>query len=149
MRRGVFCGWLGVAVLLGGCGQGPVEEPRGAAPAMSDYQSGGGGSVGSARQTQADLLNRIRQSDPQFQVIERAIFNERNELGIVLDRGVDLDSVPGLMRSLLTQMAREFPGQDLTVIAYAPTDPPMRMGVARLDARTRQMTYTRDQPRGF
>jgi len=49
------------------------------------------------------------------------------------------------MRSLLTQMAREFPGQDLTVLAYAPTQPPRRLGVARLDARSGQMTFTADR----
>jgi len=38
-------------------------------------------------------------------------------------------------------MAKEFPGQDLTVVAYAPSNPPMKIGTARLDARTRQMSY--------
>ena len=70
-------------------------------------------------------------------------------LAIVLD-GMDNqllgNAIPALMKSLLTQMAREFPGEDLTIIAYAPTQPPMRLGVARLDARTRRMTYTSDQP---
>jgi len=51
-------------------------------------------------------------------------------------------AVRPLLRTILTQMAREFPGQDLTVIAYAPTQPPMQIGTARLHARTRQMTYT-------
>jgi hypothetical protein len=141
-----------------------VEEPRGAAAPPPDYQTGRGvsqnrppsdplsrdGAVRSTaanpRERQAAFLQRIRSSDPQFQTIDRALFNERNELGVVLNRSVEMDSIPQLMRSLLTQMAREFPGQDLTVLAYAPTDPPQRLGVARLDARTRQMTYTKDQP---
>jgi hypothetical protein len=100
----------------------------------------------SQREDQAAFLRRVRSSDPQFQTIERAVFNERNELGVVLSRSVEMDSIPQLMRSLLTQMAREFPGQDLTVLAYAPTDPPTRLGVARLSARTGEMTYTREQP---
>jgi hypothetical protein len=87
----------------------------------------------------------VRSSDPQFRTIERALFNERNELGVVLDRSVEMDAIPQLMRALLTQMAREFPGQDLTVLAYAPTQPPVRIGVARLDSRTREMTYTADR----
>ena len=29
-----------------------------------------------------------------------------------------------------------------TVIAYAPSEPPLKIGTARLHARTRQMTYT-------
>jgi hypothetical protein len=97
------------------------------------------------RERQAAFLQRIRSSDPQFQTIDRALFNERNELGVVLNRSVEMDAIPQLMRSLLTQMAREFPGQDLTILAYAPTEPPRRLGVARLDARSRQMTFTTDQ----
>jgi hypothetical protein len=97
------------------------------------------------RERQAAFLQRIRSSDPQSQTIDRALFNERNELGVILNRSVEMDAIPKLMRSLLTQMAREFPGQDLTILAYAPTEPPRRLGVARLDARTGQMTFTADQ----
>ena len=68
--------------------------------------------------------------------------NERNELGIILKRDVDLNDIPKLMRSLLTEMAREFPGQDLTVVAYTPTQPPRQIGVGHLNAATRDMTYT-------
>jgi hypothetical protein len=136
-----------------------VEEPRGATAPPVDYQTGRGASqtrgtpdpiarndaVANPRERQAAFLQRIRSSDPQFQTIDRALFNERNELGVVLNRSVEMDAIPQLMRSLLTQMAREFPGQDLTVLAYAPTEPPRRLGVARLDARSRQMTFTSDR----
>ena len=137
-----------VALFLSSCSP-PADEPRGAAAPQAEHRVGRDSSVattGTQRDRQAAFLQRIRSSDPQFRTIERAIFNERNELGVVLDRTVEMDSVPQLMRSLLTQMAREFPGQDLTILAYAPTDPPMRLGVARLDARARQMTYTADRP---
>ena len=126
-----------------------VEEPQGATAPPGNYQTGRGSGTGNAtgpRERQAAFLQRIRSADPQFRTIERALFNEQNELGVVLDRQVEMDSVPQLMRSLLTQMAREFPGEDLTVFAYAPSDPPMRLGVARLDAQTRRMTYTADKP---
>jgi len=138
-----------------------VEEPRGATAPPADYQTGRGASqtrpsdplgrngaassTANPRERQAAFLQRIRSSDPQFQTIDRALFNERNELGVVLNRSVEMDAIPQLMRSLLTQMAREFPGQDLTVLAYAPTEPPRRLGVARLDARSRQMTFTPDR----
>ena len=46
------------------------------------------------------------------------------------------------MRTLLTQMAKAFPGQDLLVIAYAPSEPPLKIRTAQFNARTRQMTYT-------
>ena len=138
-----------LAAIVTSCSPPVMDEPQGATAPPRDYQAGGGSGVGPAtnhRQRQAEFLQRIRSADPQFQTIERALFNERNELGVVLDRKVEMDSVPRLMRSLLTQMAQEFPGEDLTVFVYAPSDPPMRLGVARLDARTRQMTYTADRP---
>jgi len=59
-----------------------------------------------------------------------------------LSRSVEMDSIPALMRTMLTQMNKEFPGQDITVIAYAPTQPPRRIGTAHLDASTRNMSYT-------
>jgi hypothetical protein len=70
------------------------------------------------------------------------VFNEQNELGLILNRNVELDKIPALMRSMLTQMARAFPGQDLTVLAYTPSNPPRKIGTARLNAHTRDMTYT-------
>jgi hypothetical protein len=97
---------------------------------------------GAQKQKQADFLNRVRSADPQKRTIERAILNERNELGLILDRSVQLDDIPKLMRGLLKEMAQAFPGEDLTIIAYAPSNPPRKIGTGRLDARTRDMTYT-------
>ena len=97
---------------------------------------------GGLKQRQADFLNRIRAADPQERTIDRALLNEQNELGLILDRSVEMDKVPDLMRTMLTQMAREFPGQDLTVLAYAPSEPPRKIGTARLNAKTRDMSYT-------
>ena len=94
------------------------------------------------KQRQIALLNRIRKADPEHRTIERAVFNEQNELGLILNRSVELDKIPALMRTMLTQMARAFPGQDLTVLAYAPSNPPRKIGTGRLNARTREMTYT-------
>jgi hypothetical protein len=96
----------------------------------------------STKQRQAAFLNRIREADPQARTIDRALINEHNELGLILDRSVELNKIPALMRTMLTQMAREFPGEDLTVLAYTPSNPPRKIGVAHLNARTRDMTYT-------
>ena len=104
--------------------------------------SGPGVATDNLKQRQADFLNRIRQADPQHQTIERAMLNEQNELGLILDRSVEMDKVPDLMRTILGQMAREFPGQDLTVLAYTPSNPPQKIGTAKLNAQTRDMTYT-------
>ena len=97
---------------------------------------------GTNRQRQAEFLNRIRDADPQHTTIERALLNEQNELGLILSRNVEMDKIPALMRTMLTQMAREFPGEDLNVVAYAPSNPPRKIGTGHLNARTRDMTYT-------
>ena len=97
---------------------------------------------GNLKQHQIEFLNRIRKADPQHQTIERAVFNEQNELGLILNRSVEMDKIPALMRSMLVQMARVFPGKDSTIFAYAPSNPPRKIGTARLNARTRDMTYT-------
>jgi hypothetical protein len=109
----------------------PVEQNRVARPdAGQDF-----------KQQQLEFLNRIREADPQQRTIERAMLNEQNELGLILDRNVEMNRIPDLMRMMLTEMAREFPGQDLTVLAYAPSNPPRKIGTARLDGRTREMNY--------
>ena len=100
------------------------------------------GSRSDLKERQTAFLRRLRAADPQHQTIERAVFNEQNELGLILNRSVELDKIPALMRSVLTQMARAFPGRDLTVLAYTPSNPPRKLGTARLNARTRDMTYT-------
>lgn len=135
---------LGCAVFITGCGPGGGSAGGSDPQTVQTYGSGAGLSL---RQRQADFLNRIRQSDPSFQTIQRAVLNDQYALGLILNRDVQLDSIPQLMRAMLTRMAQEFPGQDLTVIAYAPTQPPMRIGTAHLDSRTRQMTYTPEEPR--
>ena len=96
---------------------------------------------GNLKQHQIAFLNRIRKADPQHRTIQRALFNDQNELGLILDRSVELDKISALMRTMLAQMAHEFPNQDLTIIAYAPSNPPRKIGTARLVARTRDMTY--------
>ncbi|MEP6956103.1 MAG: hypothetical protein ABI883_04705 [Chthoniobacterales bacterium] len=95
-----------------------------------------------SKQRQVAFLNRIREADPQGRTIDRALLNEQNELGLILDRSVEMNSIAPLMKTMLTQMAGEFPGEDLTVIAYAPSNPPTKIGTAHLDARSRDMTYT-------
>jgi hypothetical protein len=94
------------------------------------------------RQRQVEFLNRIRAADPQQRTIERALLNEQNELGLILDRSVPMTKIPELMQNMLTQMASEFPRQNLTIVAYAPSEPPRKIGTARLNAETRDMTYT-------
>ena len=91
------------------------------------------------------FLNRIRAADPEQRTIQRAVMNETNELGLILNRDVPMDKIPDLMRSMLTEMASDFPGQNLTALAYAPTEPPRKIATARLNAETRDMSYTPEQ----
>ena len=129
---------VGTVALGAGC-----DQPT-SAPSLSQNESPTTPAVvtDNVKQRQADFLNRIRAADPQYQTIDRAMLNEQNELGLILDRTVEMDRVPDMMRSILTEMAREFPGQDLTVLAYTPTNPPHKIGTARLNAQTRDMNYT-------
>ena len=131
---------LGIVLLCAGCGPQGVAPFGGSSPLSVQERSAD--NVSELRQQQIAFLHRIRQADPRYQTIEKAVLNEQNELGVILNRHVDMDAVRPLMRTLLTQMAKAFPRQNLTVIAYAPTQPPMPIGTARLNARTRQMTYT-------
>jgi hypothetical protein len=126
--------------VFGACDVGPTDTAS--PPPTSQSNSVSAGSDRQLKERQADFLNRIRAADPQQRTIDRALLNEQNELGLILDRSVEMDKIPDLMRSMLTEMAREFPGQDLTILAYAPSAPPQKIGTARFNARTRDMTFT-------
>jgi hypothetical protein len=125
--------WIGLSTCDGAAPPSGALEPRSAGQLETQ---------GNLKQRQIAFLTRIRKADPQHRTIERALFNDQNELGLILNRSVEMDKIPALMRSMLTQLAREFPGQDLTVLAYTPSNPPRKIGTARLNARTRDMTYT-------
>ncbi|HUR45967.1 MAG TPA: hypothetical protein VMZ27_08855 [Candidatus Saccharimonadales bacterium] len=127
---------------LCGCGPQSSDNPRGLAQTPSQQQHGFGSSSSGTRNVQARFLNDIRQADPAYKTIQKAVLNENNELGLVLSRNVEMDAVPALIKSVLTRMAHSFPSQDLTVIVYAPASPPLKIGEGHLDARTRQMSYT-------
>jgi hypothetical protein len=135
---GILAGWLSI-----GCSPSnspetshPTSTPEINTPDSLRTQSP------DVRQRHVAFLNKIRQADPQFNTIDKAILNEENELALILDRSVQMNSIPALMKTMLTQMAKEFPDQDLTVIAYTPSNPPKKIGTAHLNARTRDMTYT-------
>jgi hypothetical protein len=138
MRRLLVSSAISVlaAVTLVSCDVAPPQATT-APPVQS-------GSNREMAQRQAEFLNRIRAADPQQRTIERALLNEQNELGLILDRSVPMEKIPELMQSMLTQMAGEFPRQNLTIVAYAPSEPPRKIGTARLNAETRDMTYTRE-----
>jgi len=132
---------LGCLLLLASCDVSPPAS----APSTEQDRAAQPESTQDLKQQQMAFLNRIREADPQHRTIDRALINEQNELGLILDRSVEMQKIPDLMRTMLEQMAREFPNQDLTVLAYAPSNPPQKIGTAHLDARTRAMTYVPSQ----
>jgi hypothetical protein len=140
LRR--VAGLCGAWVVLLGAGWCPMGVAGIGTHGLRTVQAQEAGTARSLRQRQVAFLHRLRQADPRYQTIEKAVLNEQNELGVILDRHVEMEAVRPLMRTLLTQMAKAFPRQDLTVIAYAPSEPPMPIGTARFNAHTRQMTYT-------
>ncbi|MES2467478.1 MAG: hypothetical protein V4675_09275 [Verrucomicrobiota bacterium] len=134
--RGRTVAVMGACLALAGCDRPATLAPGSAAlPGPGTVTAGGGD-----RAKQAAFLNEIRKADPNFQSIERALLNEQNELGLILDPSVELAKVPALMKLMLTKMAAQFPGEDLTVVAYAPCTPPRKVGTAQLNARTPDMT---------
>lgn len=132
-----------ILAVAAGCGGNESSDANSSRPSSTapSARSAEAGNLRSVEERRAALLNRIRSSDPQKVTIERAIINERNELGLILSRQTNLDDMPRLMKAMLTQMAEDFPGQDLTAVAYSPTEPPRTIGTARLNLRTRDMTY--------
>jgi len=121
---------------------GACDAPPPGATVEASPPTAGGIRDPELKQRQIAFLNRIRDADPQGRTIDRALLNEQNELGLILDRSVQMDKIPALMRTMLTQMAKEFPGENLTVLAYTPSNPPHKIGTAHLNAQTREMTYT-------
>jgi hypothetical protein len=128
-------------LLMGGCEKPSAPRALESPPSAEQNRAGQPTSGLHFKQGQIAFLNRIRDADPQNRVIDRAMLNEQNELGLILDRSVELNRIPDLMRTMLTQMAGEFPGQDLTIIAYTPSNPPRKVGTAYLNSRTKEMNY--------
>jgi hypothetical protein len=132
---------FGSSLLLIGACEKPSSQVSASPPPAEQNRAGQPTSGVQFKQRQIEFLNRIRDADPQKQVIDRAMLNEQNELGLILDRRVEMNRIPDLMRTMLTQMAGEFPSQDLTVIAYTPSNPPRKVGTAYLNSRTKEMNY--------
>jgi hypothetical protein len=55
-----------------------------------------------------DFLNRLRQEDAFNSVIHRTQLSEQNQLGVVLLSNVALETVPDLMRKVMTEVSHEF-----------------------------------------
>jgi len=98
--------------------------------------------VSESTQRQWTYLNRIRQGDAFNTSIDRTLRNDQNELGVVLSSRVPADQAPALMRKVMTEMAQEFPREDVTLAVYAASAPLHKIGTAHLDGQTGKTTYT-------
>jgi hypothetical protein len=93
-------------------------------------------------QRQWNYLNRIRQSESLYTLIDRTLLDDQNHVGIVLFSSVTPEKIPDLMRQVMTKMAQEFPQTDLTLDVYQSTTPPKKLGTAKLTGQTGEVIYT-------
>lgn len=115
-----------------------AESPT---PSVQQQRAERAAEVPASTQRQWTFLNRIRQEDAFNGALHRTMLNEQNELGVVLYSTVALESVPDLMRQVMTEMGKEFPNEAVTVAVYQVAVPPKRIGTAQLDAQTGEATF--------
>ena len=113
---------------------GPKPATETATPSEQQIRAERAAKAPDSIQEKWTILNRIRQDDSLF--IGRTLLNDQNQLGLVLDSTVAPDKVEGLMRKVMTQMAREFPKEDITVSVYGSSNPPRKLGTAQLNGQT-------------
>ncbi len=88
------------------------------------------------------FLNQVRQDDALSRSLHRTLLTEEKELGVVLYATVKPEAVEDVMRQAMTEMARKFPGEDVSVLVYMTATPPRKIGVARVDGKSGAITYT-------
>ena len=118
----------------------PTEPPP--TPSVQEKRAERAAAVAEPIQRQWTFLNQIRQEDAFSSSIHRTLLNDENQLGVVLYSSVKPETAPELMRQLMTKMAREFPGEEAAVTVYTSGTPPRKLGVAHLDGKTEEPTYT-------
>lgn len=87
-------------------------------------------------------LNRLRQTDEFSSIISRTLLNDRQQLGIVFYSSVTNDKIPDLTRQVMEGLAKEFPKEDATLVAYGASNPPHQVGSARIDGATGEITFS-------
>lgn len=118
----------------------PAEPPP--TPSVQQKRAEQPAAVPESTQRHWTFLNRIRQEDAFSDSLQRTLLNEQKQVGIVLYSSVKPETVPDLMRQVLAQIAQKFPGEDATFVVYASGTPPRKIGVAHLDGKTEETSYT-------
>jgi hypothetical protein len=110
-------------------------------PSIQEQRAARAAEVPRPIQERWDYLNRIRQADT-YDVISRTRVDDQNQLGVVLAANLTPEQTEELMKKALEAVAKKFPAEDVTLDAYAPTNPLRKLGTARYNAQNRQVTYT-------
>ncbi len=116
-----------------------AESPT---PSVQQQRAERAAEVPESTQRHWNFLNRLRQEDAYSGAIHRTMLNEQNQLGVVLYSNVALETVPDLIRKVMTEMAQEFPQEDVDLVVYKVAVPPQKIGTAHVDGKTGEATYT-------
>ena len=81
-----------------------AESPT---PSTQEQRAERAADLSESTQRHWTFLNRIRQDD--------ALLNEENQLGVVLFSSVKPEQVSAVMDKVMSEMAREFPHEDVTL----------------------------------
>ena len=125
-------------VLLAGCDRKPE------APVISEQTARAmqAAQVSDSTRQHMQFLNQLRQDDALSSAIHRTTLTEEKQIGVVLYSTVKPEAVAGLMRWALTEMAHKFPGEDVSILVFMTATPPQKIGEARLDGKTGEISYT-------
>ena len=133
---------LGVALLSMAACHKPKPATQPATPSEEQKRAARAAEAPESVRRHWSYLNRIRQADSLNSTIDRTLLNDQNELGVVLFPSVTPDKVSALLRQVMTQMAQEFPKEDVTLSAYTSSRQPRKIGTAHLNGRTGETIYT-------
>ncbi|CAN5569694.1 hypothetical protein BH20VER3_BH20VER3_22680 [soil metagenome] len=107
-----------------------------ATPSVEQKRAVRAAQVPAAIQRHWTYLNRVRQTDEFSSKIARTLLNERNQLGIVFSSDITDDQIPDLTRKVMEGMAKEFPKEDVSVVAYGASSPPHPVGAGHVASAT-------------
>src|SRR5262245_47421206 len=108
-------------------------------PSIQEQRAAGPAELSPPVQERWDYLNRIRQADI-YDGIGRTRVDDQNQLGVVLAAELKPEQIEELTKKALEALAKKFPAKDMTLDAYAPTKPLRKLGTARYNAQSGQVT---------
>ncbi len=129
-------------VSLGAPGCNRTEETVSSpTPSIQQQRAQRAAEVPQPIQERWDYLDRIRQSDA-YDAIDRTRVDNQNRLGVVVAANLKPDQIEAVVKKALEALAKKFPNEDMSLDAYAPSQPLRKLGSAQYDAQTKEVTYT-------